>query len=111
MNYRLRTWHSNIIEYSEGRPLCSASSPQEAHMILDALRGNKAPAAVFTVEHARALKDVLGDAIDSFCARAHSLTRDEAKAEEADLEMPVSLINEVGMYGEAAALRGRMPEL
>ena len=41
MNYRLRTWHSNIIEYSEGRPLCSASSPQEAHMILDALQETK----------------------------------------------------------------------
>ena len=79
VNYRLRSWHSNIIEDTDGRTLCTAASAKEAFLILDALRGKN-------------------------LAVAGSL-------EEADLEMLVSLINEVGMYGEAAALRGRMPEL
>jgi hypothetical protein len=39
MNYRLRSWHSNIIEDTDGRTLCTAASAKEAFLILDALRG------------------------------------------------------------------------
>ena len=53
MNYRLRSWHSNIIEDTDGRTLCTASSPTEAQLILDALR-EKNLVAAGTLERAEA---------------------------------------------------------
>jgi hypothetical protein len=41
MKYRLRSWHSNVIEDTDGRTLCTAASAKEAQLILDALRGGR----------------------------------------------------------------------
>ena len=53
MKIRQRAWHSNIIEDTDGRTLCTASSPTEAQLILDALR-EKNLVAAGTLERAEA---------------------------------------------------------
>src|SRR6516162_8275180 len=53
MKYRLRSWHSNIIEDVEGRVICTASSHKEAELILNNLRGKNLVAAG-TLEEAEA---------------------------------------------------------